>query len=70
MTCYFRHIKGIFEEIGIEVTKDNKRDIDKEIHRLVGIEYKDCPSVWKEFKKRMAEDEEGFLSSLEQAMSD
>ncbi|MHA1959576.1 MAG: hypothetical protein ACW99U_05065 [Candidatus Thorarchaeota archaeon] len=64
MTCYFRHIKRIFEEIGFEVTKENKREVDKNLHRLVGIEYKDCSSVWKEVKKRMAEDEDSFVSSL------
>lgn len=25
MSCYFRHLKDVFQELGIIVTKDNKR---------------------------------------------
>ncbi|UCE10686.1 MAG: hypothetical protein JSW61_01780 [Candidatus Thorarchaeota archaeon] len=69
MTCYFRHMKHIFEEMGIEVTKENKRDVDKQIHKLVGVEYKNCSSTWKEIKRRMAEDESGFRSVLKAEVS-
>ena len=65
MTCYFRHIKQIFTKAGIEVTKENKREIDKAIHNIVGIEYKNCSATWSEVKKRLAEDEEAFVSELQ-----
>jgi len=68
VTCYFRHIQHIFEKAGIEVTKENKREIDKIIHNIVGVEYKNCPAAWREVKKRMAEDEEGFVSKLKEAL--
>ena len=64
MTCYFRHMKSIFEEIGIEVTAENKRAIDKHIHAILGIEYKNCSATWKEVKKRIADDEVGFLAEI------
>ena len=38
MTCYFRHMKGIFAEIGVDVTPENKKDVDKELHKLLGVE--------------------------------
>lgn len=66
MTCYFRHLQGIFEKAGIEVTEANKREVDKVIHEIVGVKYKDCPAVWKEVKKRIVEDKESFVSELEQ----
>ena len=66
MTCYFRHLQGIFQKAGIEVTNENKREIDKVIHGVVGVEYKNCPATWKEVKKRIAEDEEAFVSKLKQ----
>ncbi|MHA2003773.1 MAG: hypothetical protein ACW975_01160 [Candidatus Thorarchaeota archaeon] len=69
MTCYFRHIGRVFEEIGIEVTKENKRDIDQVIHKMVGVDYKDCSNAWREVKKRLAEDEEGFINSLRSLLS-
>ncbi len=67
MTCYFRHLKTIFEKAGITVTKENKQDIDRIIHNIVGIDYKNCPATWKEVKKAIAEDEENFLKQLKLA---
>ncbi len=64
MTCYFRHLKGIFEKAGIEVTGENKGDVDKLIHTIVRKRYKNCPAAWREVKKRIAEDEEGFAAEL------
>ncbi len=65
MTCYFRHMKQTFTELGVEVTPENKRVIDKKIHELLDIEYKNCSATWKEIKKRLAEDESGFMTSLD-----
>lgn len=66
MTCYFRHLQAVFQKAGIEVTKENKREIDKVIHTIVGVEYKNCPAAWKEVKKRVAIDEESFVSELKE----
>lgn len=67
MTCYFRHLQHVFKRAGIEVTSDNKREIDRVIHVIVGVKYKNCPAAWKGVKKRIAEDEEGFVSELKEA---
>ncbi|MHA1924633.1 MAG: hypothetical protein ACXABV_17645 [Candidatus Thorarchaeota archaeon] len=69
MTCYFRHITRVFEEIDIEITKENKRDIDKVIHEIVGVDYKNCSAAWKEVKKRLADNEEAFIASLASKLS-
>ena len=69
MTCYFRHLQDVFRKAGIEVTSENKREIDRVIHSIVGVEYKNCSVTWKEVKKRIAEDEEGFVSILREAWS-
>jgi type IV secretory pathway VirB4 component len=69
MTCYFRHIQHIFKKAGIEVSTENKREIDRVIHGIVGVEYKNCPATWREVKKRIAEDEEGLVSELKEALS-
>jgi hypothetical protein len=69
MTCYFRHITRIFEESDIEVTKENKRDIDRIIHGMVGVDYKNCSAAWKEVKKRLADNEEAFIASLAAKLS-
>jgi len=69
LTCYFRHLQQVFKKAGIEVTSENKREIDRVIHSVVGVNYKNCPAAWKEVKKRIAEDEEGFVSQLKKAWS-
>ena len=69
MTCYFRHLKAVFKKAGIEVTHENKRAIDKVIHTIVGVDYKNCSSSWKEVKKRIAEDEDAFIFKLKKAIA-
>lgn len=70
MTCYFRYkkMKELLDRAGIEVTEENKKELDKQIHELVGIDYKNCSDTWKEIKKRMEVDEEDFLRSLKTFM--
>ena len=64
MTCYFRHLQEIFKKAGIEVTKENRQELDKIIHGIVRVKYKDCPNTWREVKKRIAADEESFVTEL------
>jgi hypothetical protein len=70
MTCYFRHLKPIFEKAGISITTENKKHIDKKIHQIVGIEYKNCSATWKEIKKRITEDKENFVNILKNSVKD
>ena len=69
MTCYLRHLKPIFEKAGIIVTKENKQDIDRAIHRIVKTNYKNCPTTWKEVKNRIAENEEKFVNMLKSELT-
>jgi hypothetical protein len=66
MTCYFRHLKEVFKKAGINVTSENKREIDRVIHGIVGVAYRNCSATWREVKKRIAEDEDGFVSRLKE----
>ncbi len=69
MTCYSRHINGIFTKAGIEVTGENKREIDRVIHCIVGVDYKNCPDAWREVKKRIAANEEDFVAKLKEPLA-
>ncbi len=66
MTCYFHHLSGVFEEAGIEVTRENRKELDKIIQNLVGGDT-DCPAVWRKVKERLAKDEAGFVADLNSA---
>jgi hypothetical protein len=56
MSCYFRHMTDIFEEAGVSITPENKKDVDRKIHAIVGVEYKDCPATWRKVKEIKAEE--------------
>jgi len=70
MTCYFRHLKRVFEKTGITITKENKQDVDRVIHSIVGVDYKNCSATWKEVKKRIAEDEKSFVNMLKRELAE
>ena len=70
VTCYFRHLDEVFKKAGIIVTPQNKKDLDRVIHSLMGTEYKDCPDTWRQVKKRLVEDEADFVSELSNAWRD
>jgi hypothetical protein len=46
----------IFEEAGIQVTKENKKELDRVLHQLVGVEYKSCSPTWKLIKALRADE--------------
>ncbi len=70
MTCYFRHLKQVFEKAGIEITQANKQEIDRIIHTMVNVKYKNCPAVWKQVKNLILEDEASFALMLKDALDD
>jgi len=70
MTCYFRHLRGVFQRAGIEVTKENRQDIDRAIHDIVSAKYKTCPAAWKKVKKRITEDEDAFAHELRKTLNE
>jgi uncharacterized protein (DUF362 family) len=58
MSCYFRHLKEIFDEAGIVVTSSNRKQIDQAIHEILGTTYKDCPQAWKALKQQIIGNEQ------------
>lgn len=57
MSCYFRHMKDVFEEAGVEITRENKKEIDRIIHGVVDVEYKNCSPAWKMVKEHIKGDD-------------
>lgn len=70
MTCYFRHklIKEVFEKADIKITKENRKEVDRIIHSIVGIEYKNCSATWKAVKLKISENEDAFINELSSYM--
>ena len=71
MTCYFRHLKEVFKKAGVEVTPQNRTEIDRIIHDIVGVKYKNCPETWKKLKQQLAGDDQArqeFIRQLKSAL--
>jgi hypothetical protein len=69
MTCYFRHLKEVFNKAGIEVTPANRKEIDMAIHEMVGVNYPNCPAAWRQVKNRLAQDEAEFILTLKESLN-
>ena len=72
MSCYFRILKDVFEEAGVEVTPTNKKKVDEAIHRIVGVQYKHCPSAGKAVKERVRGDKaarQEFIHRLKEELA-
>jgi len=71
MSCYFRHLKDILNEAGIEVNPSNRKQIDRTIHDIVEVTYKDCPTTWKKLKQEIIGNEQkrqDFIKKLQNAI--
>ncbi len=71
MSCYFRHMKDVLEEAGVKVTDKNKKDVDRVIHCLVDVEYKDCSPTWKKVKEQIGKnpkERERFIRKLKEGL--
>ena len=65
MSCYLRHLDDVVTLAGVKIGPDNRMEVDRTVKELLGLE--DCPDVWKEVKKRLAADEQGFIDDLHDA---
>jgi ribosome-binding ATPase YchF (GTP1/OBG family) len=72
VSCYFRHMKDVLVAAGVEVTNENKKEIDRIIHELVAVDYKNCSPSWKEVKKHIKQDDQArnrFIERLKKKLS-
>jgi len=50
MSCYFRHLKDVFDEAGITVTPANRQQVDQAIQKIVGTAGQPYPEIWRSLK--------------------
>jgi hypothetical protein len=52
-------------------TPQNRKQIDRTIHQIMAIEYKQCPVTWKKLKEQVLNNEAGrrdFIARLKKAV--
>ena len=42
------NLQATFKKAGIEVTRENRKEIDRIIQGIVGSNYTDCPAIWRQ----------------------
>lgn len=47
MSCYLRHMGSVFDVLGLENDKVNRKRIDKVIRKTLNLESLSCSEVWK-----------------------
>ena len=68
MSCYFRQLKDIFDEAGIEINTSNRKQVDLTIRKILGTDH--CPDTWKRLKQEILTDErkrQDFIAKLKSA---
>jgi len=64
-------MKDVLDEVGVTITPASKKEIDRILHEIVGVPYKDCSSAWKRIKemvKGSPADREQFVGKLRNAV--
>jgi hypothetical protein len=62
-------MQSILEEAGITVTPENKTAVDRKIHEIVDVAYKNCSETWKAIKAGTADADQRaeFVAKLKEA---
>ena len=68
MSCYFRWMKDTLDKAGIKISEENKKEVDRAIHSVLGVDYKNCSVTWKKAKERIAENEEKFIKEVKKTL--
>ena len=64
-------MKDVLDEVGVEITPGNKKEIDRILHGIAGVEYKNCSPAWKKIKEMVkgdTADRNRFIEKLKLAL--
>jgi hypothetical protein len=65
VSCYFRHIRDLLIEAGMDITPANKKQVDAAVHDFVKVNYKDCPAAWRRLKSEILDDDKKRLQLID-----
>lgn len=69
MTCYQRHLGSLFEALGLDYDKDNRRRVDDAIRRVLEVpEGAHCPEVWSAIKALSSEQLDALPARLTEVL--
>jgi hypothetical protein len=68
LSCYLRHLDDLLKEGNIPLGKEDRKKVDQAIHRMLGMESKHCPEVWRAVRAEIERDREGFVRRLKEEL--
>lgn len=61
MTCYMRHLDGVFVALGLDYDQANRKRVDAALRPLLGMGAEQhCPEIWAAYKA-LSDDERAAL---------
>lgn len=65
MSCYMRHMDWLLDNLGLEVNKANRKDVDKALRKYLKMETAECPQIWEKLKDLTEEERLELTQKLE-----
>ena len=51
MSCYLRHLRDVFEALGLDYDRSNRARVDDAVRAVLGVGHDaSCPQVWAAVK--------------------
>lgn len=65
MTCYQRHIGSLFDTLGLDYDKGNRKRVDAAIREILGLgPSATCPEVWSGIKALSGDEREALSARV------
>ncbi|HET6352628.1 MAG TPA: hypothetical protein VFG89_10945 [Coriobacteriia bacterium] len=69
MTCYQRHLGSLFEALGLDYDKANRRKVDDAIRAVLKVpDGAHCPEVWAAIKSLTPEESEALPARIAEVL--
>jgi hypothetical protein len=70
MTCYMRHMTSLFDTLGLEYDKPNRRRVDGALREILGSRPDDhCPQVWAAIQALPEHERDALPSEVAQRLA-
>ena len=71
MTCYQRHLRPLFDTLGLEYEKQSRKRVDAAIRQILGLSGDaTCPQIWAALKALPPEDFESLASRVSESVAE
>ena len=71
MTCYQRHLRPLFDSLGLDYDAQSRKRVDAAIRGILGLSGDaKCPQIWSALKALPAEEFESLASRVSESLAE